>query len=124
MKKLITLLGFLTLISFQEYERQFKIINQDEISSIMIKKDLYDSIAIKFNKNEITEFVNLVNSHNKLLLIKSKPKYWIFVKNKNGELIKFKLLNNYLGSGDWYKKTDKITMFKNIYESGTRIKRQ
>lgn len=125
MKKLIAIFLVLSLIScgntFPE-KRSFDKINSIEIENIQIKKNLNDSIVVDFSKNDIENFVNEINSSNKLELRKAIPKFWIVVKFRNSDIRKFKLLDNYIGSNDWYIKTDKANFFANIYKNGLKIK--
>ena len=125
MKKLIAILTFLSLIScgntFPE-KRIFDKINSIEIENIHIKKNLNDSIVVDFGKNDIENFVNEINSSNKLELRKAIPNYWIFVKFKNGNERKFKLTDTYIGENDWYMKTRKTNLFQNIYIENQKSK--
>lgn len=118
MKKLISIFTVLSLIScgnnFPE-KRSFDKINSIEIENIHIKKNLNDSIVVDFSKNDIENFVNEINSSNKLELRKAIPNYWIFVKFKNGNERKFKLTDTYIGENDWYMKTRKTNLFQSIY---------
>jgi len=118
MKKLIAIFTVLSLIScgntFPE-KRCFDKINSIEIENIQIKKNLNDSIVVDFSKNDIENFVNEINSSNKLELRKAIPNYWIFVKFKNGDERKFKLTDTYIGENDLYMKTRKTNLFQNIY---------
>lgn len=125
MKKLIAIFTVLSLIScgntFPE-KRIFDKINSIEIEKIHIKKNLNDSIVVDFSKNDIENFVNEINSSNKLELRKAIPNYWIFVKFKNGDERKFKLTETYIGENDWYMKTRKTNLFQNIYIENQKSK--
>lgn len=125
MKKLIAIFLVLSLIScgntFPE-KRIFDKINSIEIENIQIKKNLNDSIVVDFSKNDIENFVNEINSSNKLELRKAIPNYWIFVKFKNGDERKFKLTETYIGENDWYMKTRKTNLFQNIYIENQKSK--
>ena len=125
MKKLIAIFTVLSLIScgntFPE-KRSFDKINSIEIENIQIKKNLNDSIVVDFSKNDIENFVNDINSSNKLELRKAIPNYWIFVKFKNGNERKFKLTDTYIGENDWYMKTRKTNLFQNIYIENQKSK--
>lgn len=125
MKKLIAILTFLSLIScvntFPD-QRSFDKINSFEIEKIQIKKNLNDSIVVDFSKNDIENFVNEINSSNKLELRKAIPNYWIFVKFKNGDERKFKLTETYIGENDWYMKTRKTDLIQNIYIENQKSK--
>ena len=125
MKKLIAIFLVLSLIScgntFPE-KRIFDKINSIEIENIHIKKNLNDSIVVDFSKNDIENFVNEINSSNKLELRKAIPNYWIFVKFKNGNERKFKLTDTYIGENDWYMKTRKTNLFQNIYIENQKSK--
>lgn len=125
MKKLITILIFLSLISCVNTfpnKRSFDKINSVEIEKVQIMKNLNDSIVVDFSKNDIENFVNEINSSNKLELRKAIPNYWIFVKFKNGDERKFKLTETYIGENDWYMKTRKTNLFQNIYIENQKSK--
>ncbi len=125
MKKLIAIFLVLSFVScgntFPE-QRSFDKINSIEIENIQIKKNLNDSIVVDFSKNDIENFVNEINSSNKLELRKAIPNYWIFVKFKNGDERKFKLTETYIGENDWYMKTRKTNLFQNIYIENQKSK--
>ena len=125
MKKLIAIFTVLSLIScgntFPE-KRSFDKINSIEIENIHIKKNLNDSIVVDFSKNDIENFVNEINSSNKLELRKAIPNYWIFVKFKNGDERKSKLTKTYIVENDWYMKTRKTNLFQNIYIENQKSK--
>ena len=103
-------------------KQSFDKINSIEIENIQIKKNLNDSIVVDFSKNDIENFVNEINSSNKLELRKVIPNYWIFVKFKNGDERKFKLTDTYIGENDWYMKTRKTNLFQNIYIENQKSK--
>lgn len=118
MKKLIAILTFLSLISCAISSKKvagFEKIDKENISEIYIKKGLYDSVKFAFNDNEKKIFLDLINEKAQLNLLKAKPKYWIFVKFKNGDERKFKVIDNYIGENDWYLKTNKAKLFQDIY---------
>jgi len=125
MKKLIAIFTVLSLIScgntFPE-KQSFDKINSIEIENIHIKKNLNDSIVVDFSKNDIENFVNEINSSNKLELRKAIPNYWIFVKFKNGNERKFILTETYIGENDWYMKTRKTNLFQSIYIENQKSK--
>ena len=125
MKKLIAIFVVLSLISCSVSTKnmsEFEKINKENVTEIIIKKSLDDSLKYTFNKEEENIFLDLINRKNNLELLKAQPKFWIVVKFRNSDIRKFKLLDNYIGSNDWYIKTDKVNFFANIYKNGLKIK--
>ena len=118
MKKLITIFLVLGLVSCaisSKKDAGFEKIDKENISEIYIKKGLYDSVKFAFNDNEKKIFLDLINEKTQLNLLKVQPKYWIFVKFKNGDERKFKVIDDYIGENDWYIKTNKAKLFQDIY---------
>ena len=89
----------------------------------MIKKQLYDTLCVEFNQKENIKFIELINSSKKLELIKAIPKYWVFVKFKNGDERSFKIIDNFIGEYHEYKKVNKILpYYQSLYIGGLKIK--
>mgnify|MGYP003587487567 FL=1 len=101
---------------------EFEKINKENITEIIVKKSLDDSLKYTFNNEEENVFLNLINNRKNLKLLKAQPKFWIVVKFKNGDERKFKVLDNYIGNNDWYMKTDKAKFFEDIYKNGLKTK--
>jgi hypothetical protein len=123
MKKLIAIfvvLSFLGCSVSTKKLNEFEKINKENITEIIIKKSLDDSLKYTFNNEEENVFLNLINNRKNLKLLKAQPKFWIVVKFKNGDERKFKVLDNYIGNNDWYVKTDKAKFFEDIYKNGLK----
>ena len=125
MKKLIAIFVVLSFFgcSFSTKKmNEFEKINKENITEIIIKKSLDDSLKYTFSNEEENVFLNLINNRKSLKLLKAQPKFWIVVKFKNGDERKFKVLDNYIGYNDLYMKTDKANFFANIYKNGLKTK--
>ena len=125
MKKLIAIfvvLSFLGCSVSTKKLNEFEKINKENITEIIVKKSLDDSLKYTFNNEEENVFLNLINNRKNLKLLKAQPKFWIVVKFKNGDERKFKVLDNYIGNNDWYMKTDKAKFFEDIYKNGLKTK--
>ena len=125
MKKLIAIfvvLSFLGCSVSTKKLNEFEKINKENITEIIVKKSLDDSLKYTFNNEEENVFLNLINNRKNLKLLKAQPKFWIVVKFKNGDERKFKVLDNYIGNNDWYVKTDKAKFFEDIYKNGLKTK--
>ena len=123
MKKLIAIfvvLSFLGCSVSTKKLNEFEKINKENITEIIVKKSLDDSLKYTFNNEEENVFLNLINNRKNLKLLKAQPKFWIVVKFKNGDERKFKVLDNYIGNNDWYVKTDKAKFFEDIYKNGLK----
>ena len=123
MKKLIAIfvvLSFFGCSVSTKKMNEFEKINKENITKIIIKKSLDDSLKYTFNNEEENVFLNLINNRKNLKLLKAQPKFWIVVKFKNGDERKFKVLDNYIGNNDWYVKTDKAKFFEDIYKNGLK----
>ena len=123
MKKLIAIfvvLSFLGCSVSTKKLNEFEKINKENVTEIIIKKSLDDSLKYTFNNEEENVFLNLINNRKNLKLLKAQPKFWIVVKFKNGDERKFKVLDNYIGNNDWYVKTDKAKFFEDIYKNGLK----
>ncbi len=123
MKKLIAIfvvLSFFGCSVSTKKMNEFEKINKENITEIIIKKSLDDSLKYTFNNEEENVFLNLINNRKNLKLLKAQPKFWIVVKFKNGDERKFKVLDNYIGNNDWYVKTDKAKFFEDIYKNGLK----
>ena len=125
MKKLIAIfvvLSFFGCSVSTKKMNEFEKINKENITEIIIKKSLDDSLKYTFNNEEENVFLNLINNRKNLKLLKAQPKFWIVVKFKNGDERKFKVLDNYIGNNDWYMKTEKAKFFEDIYKNGLKAK--
>ena len=125
MKKLIAIfvvLSFFGCSVSTKKMNEFEKINKENITEIIIKKSLDDSLKYTFNNEEENVFLNLINNRKNLKLLKAQPKFWIVVKFKNGDERKFKVLDNYIGNNDWYMKTEKAKFFEDIYKNGLKTK--
>ena len=125
MKKLIAIFVVLSFwgcsVSTKKLN-EFEKINKENVTEIIIKKSLDDSLKYTFNNEEENVFLNLINNRKNLKLLKAQPKFWIVVKFKNGDERKFKVLDNYIGNNDWYMKTEKAKFFEDIYKNGLKAK--
>ena len=74
-------------------------------------------------KNQIFRAIELINSSKKLEVRKAIPEYWVFVKFKNGDERSFKIIDNFIGDYDEYKKVNKILpYYQSLYSGGLKIK--
>jgi hypothetical protein len=123
MKILFPLL-LLTLLSCSGTSKGFQLtkINQQEIEIAEIKKNLYDTISVQLNKEQILKFVEIINTDSPAELRKALPKYWLFVKFKNDSVVPYKILDHYIGQRDLYVKTNEAAYFKGLYEKSQKKK--
>ena len=96
-----------------------------------IQKELIDQkretekkiISLENTEKENIKFIELINSSKKIELIKAIPEYWVFVKFKNGDERSFKIIDNFIGDYDEYKKVNKILpYYQSLYSGGLKIK--
>lgn len=92
-------------------------INEAEVDQIEIKKNLYDSMSVQMNKNEMSRFAEIVNTDSPAELRKGIPIYWVFVKYKSDSVRLFKITDNYIGTQDVYVRTDQAKYFMELYEA-------
>ena len=126
MKKLIAIFVVLSLVSCYKTfsnKQNFDKIEMNNVEKILIKKQLYDTLCVEFNQKENIKFIELINSSKKLEVRKAIPEYWVFVKFKNGDERSFKIIDNFIGEYDEYKKVNKILpYYQSLYIGGLKIK--
>ncbi len=97
-------------------------IDQTGIEIAEIKKNLYDTISVQLNEQQISKFVEIFNADSPAELRKALPKYWLFVKFKSGSMIHYKILDRYIGEKDLYVKTDQAVYFEELYDRNNKTK--
>src|SRR5574343_472575 len=96
--KIFYIVFLFTLYScFGRNDQQF--IELSKIEIFEIKKNLYDTIAVRLTSEEIQKFVNTVNKSKSSEMRKAIPKYWVFLKNSQDSILIYKI----------YKKGKKTT---------------
>lgn len=122
--KIFYIVFLFTLYScFGRNDQQFIELSKIEISTIEIveiKKNLYDTIAVRLTSEEIQKFVNTVNKSKSSEMRKAIPKYWVFLKNSQDSILIYKILDSYIGKNDRYIKTNDAMYFHNIYKKGKK----
>lgn len=116
---LFLILGLVSCTSFQK--NKFEKIQTLDISKVIIKKGLYDKFEVELKKEEVEKFIKIINSSRNIELLKAKPNFWILVKFRNGNERTFKVLENYIGEFDNYKKCNEVNYFQKIYNKGLKI---
>ncbi|WP_300661478.1 hypothetical protein [Fluviicola sp.] len=122
------LFSFLSLILFSclgnniRKSNRLPKIDQTEIEIAEIKKNLHDTISVQFNEEQISKFADIINMDSPAGLRKALPKYWVFVKFKNDSVIRYKILDTFIGEKDLYVKTNQTAYFKEVYEKNKKTK--
>lgn len=113
---------FLIIFTISQKGNRLPKIDQTEIEIAEIKKNLYDTISVQLNEQQISKFVEILNTDSPAELRKALPKYWLFVKFKSGSMIHYKILDRYIGEKDLYVKTDQAVYFEELYDRNNKTK--
>lgn len=92
-----------------------------EIEIAEIKQNLYDTISVPLNAQQISKFTAVV-SESPGEMRKAMPAYWIFVQLKNDSILTYKVLDHYIGERDAYVKTPEAAYFREVYENNKKTK--
>lgn len=122
MKALFSVLSLILFSCLGGKGNRLPKINQTEIEIAEIKKNLYDTISVQLNEQQISKFAEIFNADSHAELRKALPKYWVFVKFKNDSVVLYKILDTYIGEKDLYVKTDQVAHFKELYEKNKKTK--
>ena len=103
-------------------ETRLPTIKYSDVQNVEIRKELSDTVSVNLNRFHIARVVTIVNSSEKVEILKAFPKYWLFMKLKNDSIVIYKVINSKIGHNDLYVEVEDKDYFKVLYEKNRKSK--
>lgn len=103
-------------------ETSLPTIKYSDVQNVEIRKDLSDTLSVDLNRFHIARVVTIVNSSEKVEVLKAIPKYWVFMKLKNDSVVIYKVIDSKIGHNDLYIEVEDKDYFKVLYEKNRKSK--